>query len=156
MASRALRRSCPRPPRGGQDGAVVVEFSIVFVLFATLIAGMIQYGVIFAAEQSLTHAASEAVRTVVNITDDNSSGSAEDEATTEIVRVIQDQLAWLDGSIVADDGRGVDYEITFAASCPDCVDVQITFNWEDDAIVPELLPIGTPSTLITMSSVRYQ
>ena len=142
-----------REPR--EDGAVIVEFAIVFTLFAALLSGLIQYGVIFAAQQSLAHAAAEASRAVVNITDANDDGSTEDEARGRIDAVLGDQMQWMDGSIAPGDGTKVDYEITFAG-CPDCIQVTVTYNWGDDPLVPQLVPIGTPSQLSSSANVQYQ
>ena len=146
---------------GGQQrdegGAVVVEFAIVFVLFAVLLSGLIQYGVIFAAQQSLAHAASEATRAVVNITDENEDGSTEDEARTRIDEVLGDQMQWMDGAIVQDDGQKVDYEPDFTVTgCPECVEVTVTYDWAHDPLVPQILPIGTPTQLSSSANVRYQ
>lgn len=158
--SRAQRQAPRRV--SDEQGAVLVEFSIVFVLFAVLLSGLIQYGVIFATEQSITHAASEAARVVVDIPDSNGDGSTADEAEARITNEIEQQLDWLDGAIVAGDGRGVDVTVACdgctggAPSCTGCVDVTVTFNWEDDAIVPQVIPVAVPSTLHAAASVQYQ
>lgn len=138
-----------------QSGAVVVEFAAVFVVFVLLLSGLIQYGVIFAAQQSLSHAASEATRAVVNIADANDDGSAEDEATARIEEVMDQQASWLDSSIDASDGRKVDYTVDFTG-CDGCVEVEVAYNWVDDALVPTLLRIATPSTLSASANARYQ
>ena len=137
------------------EGAVVVEFAIVFVLFALLLSGLIQYGVIFAAEQSLAHAASEATRAVVNITDANEDGSTEDDASSRIDEVLGDQMQWMDGAIDPSDGGKVDYQVAFTG-CPECVEVTVTYNWADDPLVPQILPIGTPARLSSSANVRYR
>ena len=53
--------------RDAESGAVVVEFAIVFVLFVTLLWGLISYGAIFAVQQSLSHAAAEGARAGVDV-----------------------------------------------------------------------------------------
>jgi Flp pilus assembly protein TadG len=52
-----------------EDGAVIVEFAAIFIVFAMLLWGLISYGVIFAAQQSLTHAVAEAARATVGMSD---------------------------------------------------------------------------------------
>lgn len=133
----------------------MVEFAAVFVLFVLLLSGLIQYGVIFAAQQSLSHAASEATRAVVNVADANDDGSAEDEVTERIEEVLDQQASWLDGAIVANDAQKVDYVVDFSG-CDACVEVTVTYNWEDDPLVPSLFRIATPSTLTGSANARYR
>ncbi len=153
MSGTRVDGSRERDPR--QDGAVVVEFAVVFGLFVMLLAGLIQYGVIFAAEQALAHGASEATRAVVNIRDLDDDGSTQDEADAEIAAVLADQLSWLDGSIDPTDGREIDYTIDYTR-CDGCVDVVVTYNWADDALVPALIDIATPDELSSSASIKYQ
>ena len=151
-----------------EDGAVVVEFAIVFVLFVTLLAGLIQYGVIFAAEQSMTHAASEAVRSVVNIADTDGDGPA-GEAEDAIRTVLEDEaLQWMDGSVDPDDGRGLDYVVNCdgcadgaatpdgATVCDTCLQVTVTYNWADDPLIPQVIPVATPKRLHAAANLEYQ
>lgn len=147
-----------------QDGAVLVEFAAVFVLFALLVSGLIQYGVIFGVQQSITHTAAEAARATVDIPDgdpDTEPGTA-DDAEDKVMEVVGSNLAWLDDPIDRADGRRVDVTIECdgctdgAASCADCLDVTITFNWAEDAIVPAIIPVGTPDRLPSSASVEYQ
>lgn len=152
---------------GGDDGAVVVEFAVVFVLFAVLLSGIIQYGVIFAAQQSLAHTAAEAVRTVVNVADTGSDGTA-DEAETAIAAVLDDDLQWMDGAIDPADGRRIDYVINCVGCadgdvtpdgdtvCDTCIQVTVTYNWAADRLVPQVLPIPTPGELSSAANVQYQ
>lgn len=146
-----------RSPRRSarEDGAVVVEFAVVFVLFVTLLAGLIQYGVIFAVQQSLSHAAAEATRAVVNMEDANDSGSAQDEATVRVAEVVQDQLDWLDDSVDTDPSHRVGYEIVFTG-CPECIEVTVSYNWGNDALVPTLINLATPSMLTATANARWQ
>lgn len=160
-------RTPRRPPRPDEDGAVVVEFAVVFVLFAMLLSGIIQYGVIFAAQQSLAHTAAESVRTVVNIADTGSDGTA-DEAEAAIATVLDTDLQWMDGAIDPADGRRVDYVINCDGCadgdvtpdgdtvCATCIEVTLTFNWQDDRLVPQVLPIPTPGQLSSAANVQYQ
>lgn len=152
----------PRPRPGqqlhaDQDGAVVVEFAIVFVLFVTLLWGLITYGVIFGAQQSLTHAAAEATRSVVGLGDYNGDGTADSaDATERIDEVLRSQLAWLDDTGVTDDLTWtVDYPACGSGTPqPTCAEVTVQFNWEDHALVPALLDVATPATLTSSASVE--
>ena len=155
------------PSADREDGAVVVEFAIVFVLFVVLLSALIQYGVIFAAQQSMAHTAAEAARSVVNVADTGTNGTA-DEAEDAIATVLQGGLQWLDGSVDAADGREVDYTVNCDGCadgdvtpdgdtvCATCIEVTITFNWQDDRLVPQILPVPTPSRLSSAANVQYQ
>ena len=148
-------RSSTAAPPARQDGAVVVEFAAVFVLFALLLSGLIQYGVIFAAQQSLSHAAAEATRAVVNIADVDDDGSAQDEAEARVAEVVRDQVEWLDGEMDASDGDRVDYQVDFTG-CPECIEVTISYDWAGDPLVPSLFRIATPATLSATANARWQ
>lgn len=152
----------------GQDGVVVVEFAAVFVIFVILLSGIIQYGVIFAAQQSMAHAAAESVRSVVNIRDAGGAAGPVDEAEAEIQTVLEDGLGWMDGAIDRADDRGLDYvvncdgctdgAVTPAGDtvCDTCIEVTVTFNWQDDALIPHIFPVGTPKALSSSANVKYQ
>jgi hypothetical protein len=126
--------------REGQDGAAVVEFAIVFLLFAMLVWGIITYGVIFAAQQTVTHAAAEAARATVgfDVWDDA-------EATAESVAA--EQLSWLGeqddpwtGSVILDDCPP-------PADTQSCVYAEYVYPWADNPIVTPLFRIGIPQVL---------
>lgn len=128
-----------RDPR--QDGAVVVEFAVVFVLFVTLLAGLIQYGTIFAVQQSLSHAAAEATRAAVDVVDDT---VAQDRAEA----VVADQLDWLreEGITVGPADMTVTCDESYPADT-DCLVVEVAYDWADHALVPTLFAVATPDTL---------
>lgn len=71
-------------------GAVIVEFAAVFVVFMTLLAGLITFGMAFAVKQSVEHGTSEAARAVVGMRDS-------DDARDRMEVVLNDQLGWLGG-----------------------------------------------------------
>lgn len=124
-----------------QDGAVVIEFAIVFVLFATLLAGLIQYGTIFAVQQSLSHAAAEATRSGVDVV-----GTADAEARAQ--QVLDDQLKWLDPAGVASTVQAdVPCDPAIYPAGTNCLEVEVTYDWEDHAIVPMLVAVAVPDTL---------
>jgi Flp pilus assembly protein TadG len=48
--------------RGGQDGAVAVEFALIFPILALLVVGIIQFGIIWSEYQVMQGAAREGAR----------------------------------------------------------------------------------------------
>lgn len=124
-----------------QDGAVVVEFAIVFVLFVTLLAGLIQYGTIFAVQQSLSHAAAEATRAAVDVVDDG-------EAQARAEAVVADQLDWLreEGITVGPADMTVTCDANYPAGT-DCLVVEVAYDWANHALVPTMFAVATPETL---------
>ena len=51
--------------RRQQQGAVVIEFALVFVLFFMLLYGIVAYGMIFSMKHSLLQATNEGARAAV-------------------------------------------------------------------------------------------
>ena len=132
--------------RGDEDGAVIVEFAAIFIVFAMLLWGLISYGVVFAAQQSLTHAAAEAARSTVGMTD---VGAAEQRA----VDMLDEELTWLAG--------GLDRREATVAECAndpayDCMMVTVTYDWASHPIVPSILNVATPDTLTGRAVVQFR
>jgi len=117
-----------------------VEFAIVFLLFMTLVWGLITYGVVFAAQQTVTHAAGEAARATVGF-------DAWDDAQTTAMAVAAEQMSWLgeqgdpwQGSVLEDDCPP-------PAEAQTCVYVEITYPWAEEPIVTPLFRVGIPQVL---------
>lgn len=130
----------PSRPAHEQDGAVVVEFAIVFVLFMTLLWGLISYGVIFAVQQSLSHASAEATRAGVDVIADADAESRADA-------VVADQLQWLDAAGITSQSDVVACDTTIYPAGTNCLVVEASYDWANHAIVPAILNIATPDTL---------
>lgn len=131
-----LRR---RRASGDQDGAVVVEFAIVFVLFVTLLAGLIQYGAIFAVQQSISHAAAEATRSAVDVVDDT-------QAQARAQQVLDDHLAWLDAAGVTATPAVGACPATYTTATT-CLVVDVAYDWAGHPVVPAMLAVPTPDSL---------
>lgn len=133
---------------GREDGAVIVEFAAVFVVFAVLLWGLISYGVIFAAQQSLTHAAAEAARATVGMSD---PVAAEQHA----IDMLDEELGWLAGGIDEDAKQAT------VAACDndpgrDCMTATVTYDWGTHPIVPSILNVATPDTLTGRAVVQFR
>jgi Flp pilus assembly protein TadG len=143
-----MRRSTTRSRErlAQDDGAVIVEFAAIFIVFAMLLWGLISYGVIFAAQQSLTHAAAEAARSTVGM---SNVTEAEDRAE----EMLQEELTWL-----ADGLDVVNAEVDECEnnSARDCMHVTVTYDWGNNPIVPSILDVATPDTLTGRAVVQFR
>lgn len=131
---------------GREDGAVIVEFAAIFIVFAMLLWGLISYGVIFAAQQSLTHAAAEAARATVGMTN---VADAEDRAE----QMLEEELTWL--------ADGLDVKHASVDPCEnnparDCTHVTVTYDWAGSPIVPTILDVATPDRLTGRAVVQFR
>jgi hypothetical protein len=147
-----------RPPRehaerrlAGEQGAVIVEFAAVFIVFAMLLWGLISYGLVFAAQQSLTHAASDAARAGVGLENvDDARDSAE--------RIVDEQLDWLArfGWLEFDKSQHVDVAPCSNATGQDCLTVEVAYDWGGHPIVPSILNVATPNRLSATGVVQFR
>jgi hypothetical protein len=141
------------------DGAVIVEFAAIFVVFAMLLWGLISYGLVFAAQQSLTHAASEATRSAVGLSD---KGTARDN----IEDVVNEELGWLaefgglefepQEQTGPDGDQDADDVFFYPCGNRECVRVRITYDWDNHPIVPSILDVATPDTLSGYAVVQFR
>jgi Flp pilus assembly protein TadG len=133
-----------------EDGAVIVEFAAVFIVFITLLWGLVGYGAIFAVQQSMEHAAAEATRAAIGMADEAS-------AVTRAEEVANDQLSWLgtpgqvDTSATGDDTIQVVDCYTNAR----CLEVDLTYDWGTDPLVPSLFDIAMPDTLTARAVIQF-
>jgi Flp pilus assembly protein TadG len=132
-----------------EDGAVIVEFAVIFIVFVALLWGLISYGVIFAAQQSMAHAASEGARTGAGVADQAGAIAAAEG-------VAYNQLSWLGSDDPAD---GLEVTVTIDPCDYDatrnCLVVETTYDWANFPIVPSLLDISTPNTLTSRAVVQH-
>jgi Flp pilus assembly protein TadG len=127
-------RAEDRTGRAGEDGAAIIEFAAVGILFMTLLWGILAYGFVFVAQHAITHAASEGALAAAGIRtspDDAGQPTYDFSAARDVVE------AQLGGGITAayqvDVGR-----VTCGSS--QCVQVDVSLPWGDEAIVP--FPFG--------------
>jgi Flp pilus assembly protein TadG len=153
--------------RHGADerGAELLEFALVVVLLITLLYGIITYGVILAAQATVTQAAADAARSgIVQGTGNTTcSGQTVSAAGCAAVQQAALDIGWMnkggcyetvDGTVV---GGTISLPITCAAStisCPSvtantCLSVTVKYNYSAAPLFPELPGLGviTPSTI---------
>ncbi len=158
LGTRAWR--IPRRPRRRRDdehGAEMVEFAIVVVLLIALLYGIITYGLILAAQATVTQAAADAARSGI-VASSTAVATAEAEACGDI--------GWMNKTC----GTPTTYNTTnctfspnpadaitaFACqmACPSnanatCLKVTVSYNYSSTPLFPEMPGLGviTPSTI---------
>jgi Flp pilus assembly protein TadG len=154
----------------GEDerGAELIEFAVVVILLISLLYGIITYGVILAAQATVTQAAADSTRAgIVQGTGTTptcgTSSQAVSAAGCAAVQQANLDLGWMskggcyetvDGTPV---GNASTLPISCAAStiqCPSvssntCLQVKISYNYASAPLFPELPGLGviTPSTI---------
>jgi Flp pilus assembly protein TadG len=141
-----------------ERGAELIEFAIVIVLLITLLYGIITFGVILAAQATITQAAADAARSGI-VASSTAVATAEAQACNDV--------GWMDktcGTPVTFNTSNCTFSpnpakviTAFACEmgCPSspssntCLEVTITYNYSSSPIFPELPGLGviTPSTI---------
>lgn len=129
-----------------QQGAVAVEFALVFVVFFMVMYGAIAYGVVFSIKHSLNLAASEGARAAVRNVGDLSAREALATQTAT------DAIAWL--------GARAPTPQVSAGACPStpytCLTVKLDYDYAANPIVPSLPALGIqlPAKLDAQATVQ--
>jgi len=146
--------------KGGERGAVLVEFSLVVVLFIALLYGLIAYGMAFALKQSMTNAVSEAARSAVG-----APGGGEVE--TAYVTA-EDRLGWLNADRCCQrttDASQAEKPMDLTAQRVDCgsvslgcMKVEATYDYAASPLVPIMRLPGFsaifPDSITSQATVR--
>jgi Flp pilus assembly protein TadG len=151
------RRSDARDERGAE----MIEFAIVVVLLIALLYGIITYGLILAAQATVTQAAADAARAGL-VASATAKATAEEEAAND--------LGWMNKGTcyqpdVPPSGLGSASATTTCvaseAPCPSnssiqCLSVTVKYNYSSNPLFPELPGLGliTPSTISSTNVVQ--
>jgi Flp pilus assembly protein TadG len=122
----------------------LIEFAVVVVLLITLLYGIITFGVILAAQATVTQAAADAARAGI-VAASSAVTTAQTQAGTDV--------GWMNKGTCGTSGT----TITCVASqipCPSnslntCLKVTVTYNYSSAPLFPELPGLGviTPTTI---------
>jgi Flp pilus assembly protein TadG len=147
----------PRPPRD-ERGAEMVEFAFVVVLLIALLYGIISYGLILAAQSTITQAAADGARAGI-VTAPTAIATAEAQAANDV--------GWM--------GKGTCYQpdvpagVSGAAiSCTatkgtclsnpnnQCLTVTVSYNYNASPLFPLLPGMGviTPSKITSSNTLQ--
>jgi Flp pilus assembly protein TadG len=154
--------------RHGEDerGAELLEFALVVVLLITLLYGIITYGVILAAQATVTQAAADAARSgIVQGTGTTTCGGVSNISAAGCAAVQQasTDLGWMNkgtcyetvnATAVAGSASNPISCAAITEACPSnavntCLSVTVSYNYGSAPLFPELpgLSIITPSTI---------
>jgi Flp pilus assembly protein TadG len=122
----------------------MIEFALVVVLLITLLYGIITFGLILAAQATITQAAADAARSGI-VSASTAIATAEAQAGTD--------MGWMNKGTCGTSGT----TITCVASeipCPSntlntCLKVTVSYNYSASPLFPQLPGLGlvTPSTI---------
>jgi Flp pilus assembly protein TadG len=137
--------------RDDEHGAEMVEFAFVVVLLIMLLYGIITYGLILAAQATVTQAAADGARAGIVATNQTCT-----QSTVPSVCAAEDQA----GSDVGWMGKGSCPSSTIVTCtavpepCPSnsnntCLRVTVSYNYASSPLFPEMPGLGviTPSTI---------
>jgi Flp pilus assembly protein TadG len=153
--------------RHGEDerGAELLEFALVVVLLITLLYGIITYGVILAAQSTVTQAAADGARSgIVQGTGTTScNGTPVSAAGCAAVQQANTDLGWMNKGTCYQTvnstpvAGNIGNPISCAAvteACPSnavntCLSLTVSYNYSSAPLFPELpgLSVITPSTI---------
>jgi Flp pilus assembly protein TadG len=129
----------------------MIEFAIVVVLLIALLYGIITYGLILAAQATITQAAADAARAGI-VSSSTAIATAEAQAGTDV--------GWMDKGTCGTSGTTITCVAT-EIPCPSnanntCLKVAVTYNYSASPLFPELPGLGviTPSTLSSVNVLQ--
>lgn len=130
----------------------MVEFAIVVVLLIMLLYGIITYGLILAAQATVTQAAADAARSGLTVGAATAVSVAETQAGTDV--------GWMDKGTCATSGTAItcnaEEEPCPSNSAETCLAVTVLYNYSSNPLFPELPGMGviTPSTISSTSVIQ--
>ncbi|MEG0936793.1 MAG: TadE/TadG family type IV pilus assembly protein [Comamonas sp.] len=147
-----------------QKGAAAIEFAIIFPIFFLIFYAVVTYGLIFAAQQTITLAASEGARAAVRYQNGKDATERQALRIAEACNMSNQVLNWLrkagsgqsTGAGVCSTGITTTQVTADKALCPTlngvtCIKVLVTYDYDKAPLVPKLLGplmgLPTPKTL---------
>lgn len=164
-----------RHRRGDEHGAEMIEFAIVVVLLITLLYGIITYGMILAAQATVTQAAADASRAglVLGSATESCGSYTVPSSTCTADSEASNDLGWMDkgtcNQFAGTSAPGSNVVVStgpmtctaIKENCPSnsaiqCLAVTVSYNYSSDPLFPELPGLGliTPSTISSTNVVQ--
>jgi len=140
----------------------MVEFAFVVVLLIALLYGIISYGLILAAQTTITQAAADGAR--AGIVESSSAALIGPPCTTSACRVSESQagsdVGWLGKGTCGTSGTTITC-VSTEVPCPsnnnnECLTVTVDYNYSSNPLFPELPGMGviTPSTISSSDTLQ--
>lgn len=146
-----MRETNPRPGHAERRarrrwGGAAVEFALVFPAFFVLLYGLVNYGLLFALQQSMIVAAEDAARAAVACDPAQDPDDHEDCVVVRARQAAVTALAWLPAArrdlILGADGANVQVEIEPDPGEPPTVTVFLEYpNYSSNPLLPPLLSL---------------
>lgn len=144
-----------------QQGAAAIEFAIIFPIFFLIFYAIITYGLIFAAQQTVTLAAAEGARAAVRYQTGQDQNARKAARIAAACDMSNKALIWLSKSVGAVPGicsTGIvktevttDSALCSALNGVTCVKVLVTYDYEKAPLIPRLfgplMSLPTPKAL---------
>ena len=135
-----------RPGERDERGAEMVEFAFVVVLLIALLYGIISYGLVLAAQSTITQAAADGARAgIVASPASGAAAAAEGEVSTDV--------GWM-GKGPCSPTATIITCVATPEECPSnvansCLSVTVVYNYAESPLFPELPGFGVimPSSL---------
>lgn len=152
-----------------QKGAYAIEFAFVFIVFFTVLYGIITYGLIFAAQQSLNFAAESGARAGLQWQAGDSVTSLSERAIRAL-KVAEGHVDWVDkmaGSNIlqiavcsgdsenplADSGNLAENEKLCNLADSNKLEIVIRYPYKKASLTPTILDVAVPNVLEGRASV---
>ncbi|KVD80896.1 pilus assembly protein TadE [Burkholderia sp. ABCPW 14] len=139
-------------PRRFQRGATAIEFAILFPVFFMVLYGIVTYGMIFAAQQSLTLAATEGARAALNYQVAQTQAAALSLRATAACTAASNLTGWLTGATCSTSQNFTcSYDSTMY-----CIQVTVTYPYASNPLVPTVALFNAvlPTTLTSQATVQ--
>ncbi|NTZ82148.1 pilus assembly protein [Burkholderia metallica] len=147
--------------RRRERGATAIEFALMLPVFFLILYAIITYGMIFAAQQNLTLAATEGARAALNYQQVGAAASV--QAAQQAALAARAQAActaatnlttWLKGATCSPTQQGnCSYDPTML-----CVQITLTYPYSQSPLIPSFPLLGSllpvPSTLTGTAMVQ--
>lgn len=144
----------------GEKGVEMLEFALVIPIFVFVLYGLIAFGIMLSAKQSITHSAAEGARAAVGAVPN--PGETLDQAEVRVARatVAKDLQGSLSGNnqYVDTSQTAVGYCDTTLNTGPKCITVKVSYPYSDHPLIPSAPGLGlvTPNTIGSTAVVEVQ
>jgi Flp pilus assembly protein TadG len=138
--------------RHRERGATAVEFALLFPLFFIIFYAIVTFSLIFVAQQSLTLAAEEGARAVLNF---QQADNAADALTKRMSAACTTATSMSNGLIAGSTCVATPNACTYDPTM-DCVSVTLNYNYAANPLVPPvpLLNVVLPKQLTSTAMIQ--